>query len=90
MAQGDLENALLRNQEALEIFLKTLEPSHASVATTETNIGNILSAQGDYENALLHHWRSTKNAFGLRMLVLPPHMETLLLFSSSKGNFQKR
>jgi hypothetical protein len=50
-----------------------------SVALTEMNIGNVLSAQGDYENALLH----LKKAQAIQEVALgPSHVNVAMILGN--------
>ena len=56
--QGDLENALLQHQRALEIQTRVFGDNHPDVATSFSNIGVVYEEKGDLENALLQHQRT--------------------------------
>ena len=52
LAKGDLENALVQHQKALEIKTRVFGSEHLDVAKSYNNIGKIYNRQGKYEEAL--------------------------------------
>ena len=56
--KGDLENALLQYQRALEIRTRVFGSEHSSVADTYNNMGSVYDSQGRYEEALDYYHRS--------------------------------
>ena len=56
--KGDLENALLQHQRALEIRTRVYGQEHPDVATSCNNIGIVYKEKGDLENALLQYQRA--------------------------------
>ena len=56
--KGDLENALLQHQRALEIRTRVFGSEHPDVATSCNNIGAVYLEKGDLENALLQFQRA--------------------------------
>ena len=53
--KGDLENALLQYQRALEAFLAAHGQEHLDVANTYNNMANVYDSQGHYERALEYY-----------------------------------
>ena len=49
--KGDLENALLQYQRALEVFLAVYGQEHLDVASSKYNIAGLKEAQGELEEA---------------------------------------
>ena len=49
------DNALVQLQKGLEIHLRVLGSEHPHVAVSYKNIGNVYSAQGKHDEALLQH-----------------------------------
>ena len=52
LAKGDLENALVQHQKALEIKTRVFGSEHLDVAKSYNNIGKVYNRQGKYEEAL--------------------------------------
>ena len=52
LQKGDLGNALVQYQKALEIRTRVFGSDHPDVAASFYNIGNVYLAKGDLENAL--------------------------------------
>ena len=50
--KGDLENALVQYQKALEIRTRVFGSDHPDVAASYNNIGEVCRKQGKYEEAL--------------------------------------
>ena len=48
------------HQKCLEIQRQVFSDNHVDVALTEMNIGNVLSAQGDFKTALVHLQKALK------------------------------
>ena len=53
--KGDLENALLQYQRALEIRTRVFGSEHPDVAGSHLNIGAVYNSQGRYEEALVQY-----------------------------------
>ena len=49
--KGDLENALVQHQKALEIRTRVFGSDHLDVATSKYNIAEVKETQGDLEGA---------------------------------------
>ena len=56
--KGDLENALLQLQRALEIQTRVFGSEHPDVAASCNNIGAVYEQKGDLENALLQQQKA--------------------------------
>lgn len=56
--QGDLDQALLTQQEALQQYLRLFGEKHPEVANTFALIGSVYSDKREYEQALEHFQRS--------------------------------
>jgi tetratricopeptide (TPR) repeat protein len=57
--KGDLENALVQHQKALEIRTRVFGSDHLDVAKSYNNIGNVYNRQGKYEEALEYYQKSS-------------------------------
>ena len=53
--EGDLENALVQHQTALEIRTRVFGSDHPDVAASFINIGAVYAGKGDLENALVQY-----------------------------------
>ena len=51
--KGELENALVQFQKALEIQTRVFRSDHPHVATSFNNIGTVYARKGELENALV-------------------------------------
>jgi len=58
--KGDLENALLQLQRALEIQTRVFGSEHPDVAASCNNIGDVYEQKGDLENALLQQQKRSR------------------------------
>ena len=56
--KGDLENALLQFQRALEIRTRVFGSEHPDVAKSRHGIGNVLSSMGKHEEALVQYQKA--------------------------------
>ena len=70
--KGDLENALLQHQRALEIRTRVYGQEHLDVAASYNNIVEVYRQQGRYEEALDYYHRS----LDIKVRVLGPEHRT--------------
>ena len=56
--KGDLKNALVQHQKALEIRTRVFGSDHPDVALSFNNIGVVYEKKGDFENALVQNQKA--------------------------------
>jgi tetratricopeptide (TPR) repeat protein len=79
--QGRYEEAITFYEQSLEIYQKTLPPTHPSLTMSYNNIGNVYTNIGDYAKALLYY----EKALEIQQKTLPPTHPDLAMFYNNIG-----